>query len=105
MSEIIEIVLLNKKTNVATIKLVRSISSLFSISEINNRIRMGAAIYTRELKKEEFYTGIDEVLSVVDLFVKNNIDIKINANGSEIDRTNLLAIKDKISHVSLEDFR
>ena len=104
MSEFVEISVLEKKVDANLIKFIRSFSPL-SHSIIIDRIKNGQAVYSKNLKKEEFYNGIDEVLKVIELCEKQAINTKITINGSEIDKSYLANIKRDLSHISLEDFR
>lgn len=86
------------------VKIIRNYSSL-PIQQITKSIAEKIPVVSVNLKPQDFYSGIKELVDFLALLDQQKVDYYLESDGKPSDTESLRALKAMVSNIGLKDFR
>lgn len=74
-------------------------------SEILRRIKFCVPVFSAELSPQQFYSGVNEVVSFINALDALQVLYTVKKDGVECDKCDPVEIQRGVKNISLEDFR
>jgi len=100
----VEVIILDVSAKVKVAKIVRNYSKE-PYSNLVKCITDNLPIYKKDLMPEKFYTGIKDVVSLINELDKQHINYLVRINGEDSPTESVFDIYKKVEKFSLKDFR
>ena len=102
--KIVEIFVLDTSDKAKVCKIFREYADR-PYSELLASIENSEAMIKMELVPEKFFSGIQEIIALVEKLESESISYRICVNGKIEEKDTLINIKEKVDNLSLKDFR